>query len=172
MNASSSRLVFVLALLSLLALVFSSGCASMRASSARTAYIHEMTEKHVYESDCERVWPTARNLLFSKGYAVKDTGEGTVMTLETEWRHDGTSDSRDNTIQSAPAASRYLVQGMQPDEEQCQVNFSMNHRSSNNSINSSRDLDLEWQLLQQVDPDAAAQISQEAEVRANVAAQG
>lgn len=171
MKNVSTKFALALGSLSILMLIFSSGCATMRANSARTAYIHQMTEKHVYNSPCAQVWPTARNLLFSEGYAVKNTGEGMVMTLETEWKYINANSSA-NTTSSSTVASRYLVQGMQPDEGQCQVNFSMNERSQNNNMDSRRDLELEWQLLQEVDPGAAAQIRQDAEVRANAAAQG
>src|SRR5690554_196718 len=159
MKHLSSKLTLILSILGLLALVFASGCATMRANSARTAYIHQMTERHVYNAACDQVWPTARTLLFSEGYAVKDTGEGTIMTLETEWRYDRQTSNTTNA--NTVTASRYLVQGIQPEEGQCKVNFSKNTRSSDNNMAANRDLELEWHLLQQADPAAAAQIAQE-----------
>jgi hypothetical protein len=161
MKKSQTKFMLILMALTVLALVFASGCASIRAASARNAYIHKMTRQHVYNTSCRQVWPTARQLLFAQGYSVKDTGEGTIMTLETEWKYQ----NRESV--------RYLVQGIQPAAQKCKVNFSVNSRStSSDHINTSRDLEIEWNLLQKVDPAAAAKIRQEAEIRAQAAARG
>lgn len=138
------------------------GCASMRAASARSNYIHNATEAHVYQNTCDQIWPQARQLLFNEGFEVKNTGEGGGMTLETEWKY-----------RQGDAPIRYLVQSVEPSPGQCQVMFSMNIReTAERSASTGRDLDIEWELLQQADPAAAAQISQEAEIRGQQAANG
>jgi hypothetical protein len=160
MKGSQVKFVIALLALSVFVVTFGSGCAAMRASAARQAHINKMTKQHVYAMPCEQVWPTARQLLFTNGFSVKDTGEGTTMTLETEWAYQGQS------------SSRYLVQGIEPTESQCKVNFTKNTRSQNNHNSTSRDLDIEWQLLQKVDQESAQKILQEAEVKANAASAG
>lgn len=168
MKDASSKRHYVLGIFVIAALLLAAGCASMRASSARNAYIDQMTERHVYNMPCERVWPSARNLLFTQGYRIHNTGEGANMTLETDWNYEqtGTSTSPQTT------ASRYLAQAIVVAPEQCQVRFWRNERVDRRAVTSARDLGLEWQVLQEADPDAAARIRQEAEVRANAAAQG
>lgn len=159
MKGSHLRCVVALIALSLFAVTFASGCAAMRESAARQAHINQETKQHVYDMSCEQVWPTARQLLFSNGYSVKDTGEGTTMTLETEWAYQGKS------------SVRYLVQGIEPADSQCKVNFTKNVRSQSNT-STSRDLDIEWQLLKKVDQETAQKILQEANVKGKAAAAG
>ena len=168
MKNAPLKLRYFLGMFAIMALLVGSGCASMRASSARTAYIDQMTEKHVYNKPCEQVWPSARNLLFMQGYRINNTGEGANMTLETDWSFEQTG----STSNPQTTASRYLTQAIAVGQEQCQVRFWRNERIDNRSMTSARDLGLEWRVLQEVDPGSAAQISQEAEVRANAAAQG
>lgn len=134
------------------------GCAGIRAASARQAHINAETKNHVYNMPCQQVWPTARQILFAEGYAVKDTGEGSTMTLETEWAYKG------------QGSSRYLVQGIEPQAGQCKVNFTINSRSQKGNLDSNRDLEIEWELLQKVDQRAAQEIMQEAEMKAQAAA--
>jgi hypothetical protein len=160
-NSTRLKPIVGLLVLAIAALAVSS-CASMRASQARTAHIHQQTRNHVYDMPCQQVWPTARQLLFSEGYAVKDTGEGTTMTLETEWAT--------TTSGTTESSARYLVQGIEPADGQCQVNFTKNTQSANSSPSSSRDLDIEWRLMQEADPDAAAAIRADADVKAQAAA--
>jgi uncharacterized lipoprotein len=158
MKPRRSNSVIAMLALSAFAVTLAASCASMRASAARSAHIDKMTKQHVYDQPCEQVWPTARQLLFSQGFSVKDTGEGTNRTLETEWAYQGKN------------SARYLVQGIEPSEEQCKVNFSKNERSSaNNQTSSSRDLDIEWNLLKKADPDSAQKIMQEADLKAQAA---
>src|SRR5690554_5632650 len=159
---------YMVGMVGILALLVLSGCASMRASSARNAYIDQMTERHVYNMPCEQVWPSARNLLFMQGYRINNTGEGANMTLETDWSFEQTgTDTNPQTT-----ASRYLTQAIVVGQNQCQVRFWRNERVDNRNTTSDRDLSLEWRVLQEADPNSAAQISHEAEIRANAAAQG
>ena len=141
-------------------------CASMKAASAKQNYIHSQTSKHVYDKPCQQVWPDARSMLFELGYSVKDTGEGTARTVETEWKTERHSSTSSNYY-----SNRYLVQGIQKGEngEKCKVRFTRNTRQSDGDVTSSRDLDMEWKLLQRVNPSRAAAIQSEAETRAQAA---
>ncbi|HET7544171.1 MAG TPA: hypothetical protein VFK05_30080 [Polyangiaceae bacterium] len=136
------------------------GCASMRAAGAKHHYIESQTESHVYDKPLNAVWPEARQLLFAKGYSVKDTD---ASAAETEWKT--TSDSFRN---------RLLLTGMPVDERTCKVQIMkeeqqrMDGKWSTGSTE--RDLGLEWELLRKVSPDNAQKIEQEAEVEGQKAA--
>ncbi len=138
----------------LLAVVSLSACAAIRASRARNAHLQRKTQQHVYDQPCKHVWPEARRILFKAGYSVKDTGRARSMTVETEWKFE--NDER----------SRYLVQGMQPSEGTCKVRFERMEESESGYTSTSRDWQLEWQLLQRIDPQAAAKIREVADQKA------
>ena len=135
------------------------GCAGIRASQARQDYIEQATRSHVYDKPCSQVWPDARQLLFAEGYSVKDTGEGAMMTVETEWNYE---DEFDDT-----EATRYLVQGTAPRDGTCKVEFTRSERQSDGDLETERDVDMEWELLQRVDPAEAREIRAEAEEEAD-----
>ena len=116
----------------------------MNAAAARNAYIQNHTLEFVYESPLETVWPNARTLLFEEGFSVNDTGEGST-TLETDWLY-------------TQYEHRFLVQGIAVDESTCQVLFTEQSRNSSGAVSSGRAWDLEWELIQRVEPDRARQI--------------
>ena len=153
-----SRHATLLALAALCTLAL--GCAMMRASAARNAFIKEQTEKHVYGRPLEQVWPEARVMLFEAGYQVKDTGEG-ATTLETEWKYESGS------------KYRYLVMGVRQGDK-CQVRFTKAYESGgkHKSTGTSRDWSMEFKLIKKVDPDAAARIETEADARGTSAEAG
>lgn len=129
------------------------GCAALRASGARSKHIDAQTRDYVYQQPLNKVWPQARQLLFSEGFSVKDTDS---TTAETEWKKVG--DSRE----------RYLLSGIEVDEGTCRVQFTLDeqYKSSDGGWGDSRtkrDIDLEWKLLKQVDPEAARKIESEAD---------
>lgn len=149
--------LFVFLLLGAL-LIGMSACAAMKGAQARTAYIQDAVQNYVYDKECEKVWPDARELLFEQDYSVKDTGEAATMTVETEWRH---TDS---------GSSKYLVQGTAPQEGQCDVRFNKKSRSdTSTSSTNSEDHDMAWELLQRVEPEVAAEIEKEAEAEGEAA---
>jgi hypothetical protein len=135
-----------------------SGCASLRAAGAKHKYIESHVESYVYDKPLTTVWPDARQLLFSKGYSVKDTD---AQSAETEWKVEGSY------------RVRYLLTGTPVSETSCRVQF-MKDEQSNSGGNwgtsqPERDLGLEWELLQKVSPEAAGKIKSEAEIEAEKA---
>lgn len=138
-----------------LAFVTVSGCASMRANSARQAYIERATEAYVHKKSLETVFPEARKILFEYGYQVRDSNDN---SLETEWGTDGTTERR------------YLVTATKVTGGY-RVHFTRNElRSQSSQQTTSRDLDMEWVLIQRLDRPYAEKVEQEADVRAQAAA--
>jgi hypothetical protein len=132
------------------------GCAALNAAGARHQVIRSSTADHVYKAPLPAVWPEARQLLFEKGYEVRDTGESAQRTLETEWKYE------------EGARTRYLVQGIDVDGRTSRVRFSSTRqvKTTNGTWTSGiadRDLWLEWELLRRVDPTAAAEIQARAD---------
>ena len=135
------------------------GCASVRAGNARSAYLQRATLGYMYHSPCANLWPQARALLFERGYEVRDTGEAGMFTLETlELRDKGGSEA---------SHSRYLVQALQPSPSQCQIHFTLNHtahqKGQSPSTSTGRDSNIELQLIDRVEPDFGNRIHIEAE---------
>lgn len=133
-----------------------SGCASIRANSARQAYIHDATAKYIHKRSLETVFPEARKILFEYGYQVRDSNDN---SLETEWGTSGSSEIR-YLVTATKVTGGYKVQ------------FTKNEVRGERSTQQStaRDLDMEWVLIERVDPGYAKKVSQEAEVRAQAAA--
>jgi hypothetical protein len=150
----------------LLALALSSalastvGCASIRASGARHQYIENKTESHVYDKPLSAVWPEARQLLFAKGYSVKDTDSSSA---ETEWKK--SSDDFRNRI---------LLTGTPLSDTSCKVQFMKEEQQRMDgewsSSGAERDLGLEWELIRKVTPDVADKIETEADAEGQKAA--
>ena len=149
----------VLSFVGLFVLVGSiSGCATFRAASARHQYIESQSKDFVYAKPAGEVWPAARQILFEKGYEVKNTGEGGTLTAESEWKYDGKN------------RSRYLVQVNKVDDGHCKVVFTkMEGDRKSTSTDSTRDVGTEWDLIQKIEPERAAEIKAEADKRADAA---
>ena len=131
------------------------GCASMRASSARQAYIHSATEAYIHKASLESIFPEARKILFEYGYQVRDSNDN---SLETEWAHDGTTERR------------YLVTATKVNNGY-RLQFTLSEmRERSTTATTSRDLDVEWVMIQRLDPSYAREVQAEAEVRAAAAA--
>jgi hypothetical protein len=124
----------------------------MRASGARHKYIETHVESYVYDKPLNVVWPEARQLLFVRGYSVKDTD---AQSAETEWKVDGSS------------RTRYLLTGTPVSDASCKVQLLEDTQFNSNgkwgSSSPERDLDLEWELLQKVSPDVATKIKADAD---------
>jgi hypothetical protein len=134
------------------------GCATFRGASARHQYIESQSRDYVYAKPAGEVWPAARAMLFEKGYEVKNTGEGGTLTAESEWKYDGKN------------RSRYLIQVNPVDEGHCKVVFTkLEGDRKSTSTDSTRDIGTEWELIQRVEPERAAEIKAEAEKRADAA---
>jgi hypothetical protein len=136
------------------------GCASIRASGAKHEYIESKTESHIHEKPLSAVWPEARQLLFAKGYSVKDTDSSSA---ETEWKK--TSDDFRNRI---------LLTGTPMNDTSCKVQFMKEEQQRMDgewsSNGAERDLGLEWELIKKVSPDVADKITMEADAEGQKAA--
>src|SRR5688572_21007177 len=136
------------------------GCASIRASGAKHQYIESKTESFVHEKPLSAVWPEARQLLFAKGYSVKDTDSSSA---ETEWKK-SSDDFRD----------RILLTGTPMNDTSCKVQFMKEDQQRMDgewrSNGTERDLGLEWELIRKVSPDVADKIEMEADAEGQKAA--
>jgi len=158
MNRKVSKILLAL---SLSVLAYGTvGCASMRASGARHQYIESKTESFVYDKPLSTVWPEARQLLFAKGYSVKDTDSSSA---ETEWKK--TSDDFRNRI---------LLTGTPMNDTSCKVQFMKEDQQRMDgdwsSNGTERDLGLEWELIRKVSPAVADKIEMEADAEGQKAA--
>jgi len=132
------------------------GCATFRGMGAKHEHIETQTKNYVYNQPATAVWPAARQILFEKGFEVKNTGEAGMLTAESEWKYEGKT------------KTRYLAQATVVSETQCRIVFTkmVNSKDGNES---NRDLALEWELIQKVEPDRATQIKAEAEQKSEAA---
>ncbi|GMU00691.1 hypothetical protein KH5H1_48110 [Corallococcus caeni] len=169
MNPSKSSRASALLVVSVLALAFS-GCAARR----QQAYLEDKAMGHVYRKPIAEVWPAAVALLQQKGFSLMKGQTGFEAT--TEW-----------LMTSAPSSlgtayARYHVRGTERGPGQCSVEFRRQDRSESRAADDTsgrgkdmgesavgagnsqmkRDSELEWELLQKVDPDAASALQAEA----------
>lgn len=129
-----------------------SACGAMRASQARSKFVKDSTTAHTYAQPCGDIWASARTMLFGQNYQVKSADAAAGLTLETDWKDE-----------SQGASSRYLFQGSAPSEATCKVVATKASRDAKGETNMSRDWQMEWDLLKQVDVAAANQIETEAD---------
>ena len=127
------------------------GCASMRAASARNQYIEHTVQQFTYQKPCDEVWAAARTMLFAKDFQVKSADASAGLTLETEWKYNPNGTS-----------SRYLFQGQAPAPTNCQVSVTQATKDSMGQTHMSRDWHMEWNLIKQVDIASAQQIEADA----------
>ncbi|RKG76566.1 hypothetical protein D7W79_17490 [Corallococcus exercitus] len=169
MNPSKSSRASALLVVSVLALAFS-GCAARR----QQAYLEDKAMGHVYRKPIAEVWPAAVALLQEKGFSLMKGQTGFEAT--TEW-----------LMTSAPSSlgtayARYHVRGTERGPGQCSVEFRRQDRSESRAADDTtgrgkdmgesavgagnsqmkRDSELEWELLQKVDPEAASALQAEA----------
>jgi hypothetical protein len=148
---------------------------------------HSLVGNYVYDQPIEVIWPEVQRLLKDAGYAAKETPDAFVLI--TDWQ------VADGSMVSGHS-SRYLVQGKRIDVGRCIVRF-MRHESiadsmpehvtagaaafstraaaglgemrrASGGMQASRDLAMEWKLLERVRPEAAAAIDLEAGRRLGV----
>jgi hypothetical protein len=148
--------------LTLAALALSTtGCAGMRAAAARNKFIENAVMAHTYQRPCNDIWGAARTMLFARDFQVKSADAAAGLTLETEWKttYNGNSSS----------SSRYLFQGSAPQAGQCQVAATRASKSQQGNTSMNRDWQMEWDLLKQVDMEAAQRIEADATAAGEVA---
>lgn len=160
----SPLLLMVLAVATLAA-----GCAASR----REAYVQEKASAYVYRKPIAEVWPQVLALLKEKELPLRASPGS--YEVSTDWNMVG-----------APSALgtsyvRYLVRGKQPSPATCAVEIFKQNRvetaqsqasaratqgekpGGTDSNNLQRDTEMEWELLQRVDPETAKSLRAEAE---------
>lgn len=130
------------------------GCAGMRAAAAKSKFIENAVQQHTYEKPCNEIWGAARTMLFARDFQVKSADAAAGLTLETEWK----TQANGNMVSS----TRYLFQGSAPAPEQCQVSATAATKNQNGNTAMNRDWRMEWDLLKQVDIQAAQRIETDA----------
>lgn len=139
----------------------STGCAGMRASAARSKFIQNAVMGHTYQRPCNDIWGAARTMLFARDFQVKSADAAAGLTLETEWKF--------ATSGNTTTSSRYLFQGAAPSAGTCQVSATRASKSQQGSTSMNRDWQMEWDLLKQVDMEAAQRIEADATAAGEVA---
>lgn len=138
-----------------------SGCAAMRAAAARDRFIQNATMGHTYSRPCGEVWAAARTMLFARDFQVKSADAAAGLTLETEWK----TQANGNMITS----TRYLFQGSAPTPESCQVQATAATKNQQGNTSMARDWRMEWDLIKQVDIQAAQRIEADAQAAGEAA---
>ena len=139
----------------------STGCAGMRAAAARNKFIQNAVMAHTYQRPCNDIWGAARTMLFARDFQVKSADAAAGLTLETEWKTTSNGNSS--------SSSRYLFQGSAPSPTSCQVSATRAAKSQQGSTSMNRDWQMEWDLLKQVDIEAAQRIETDATAAGEVA---
>jgi hypothetical protein len=151
----------------LLAVASLAGCAAAR----REAYIQEKAMQHVYRQPIAEVWPQVRSMLQAKELPLREAPG--AYEISTDWHMVGAPSSLGTTY------VRYLVRGKQPSPTMCSVEIFKQNRveSGPGPVNSqtgarenlgtdttqmSRDVEMEWELLQRVDPEGAKALREDA----------
>jgi hypothetical protein len=134
---------FLLAVLA----VAATGCEALRVSEAKTRFIEDETRQHVYSQPISQVWTGVRQLLFERGFEARDSDVAGSFAVETApmFSPDGKT------------KCDYLLLGTKITEASCKVEFTKRETGPTGTT-SGRDLDLEWTLLQRIDPEEAARI--------------
>jgi hypothetical protein len=136
------------------------GCAAMRGMSAKHAYLEQETNSHVYNRPLKEVWPQARQLLFERGFEVKDTD---ASNAETEWKLEANKKDRE----------RYLLSGIEVGPTECKVQFTKATEYLDKGEwrhgDTGRDLKAELDLIQKAEPDVYSAMQAEGDKRADKA---
>ena len=142
------------------------GCAAGR----REMYIQEKASDYVYRQPIAEVWPQVRAMLTEKALPMREAPGG--YEISTDWQQQGAPSNLGTSY------VRYLVRGHQPSPVSTQVEILRQNRvesgqgamaTQNNrttgtdSVSRTRDREMEWELLQRVDPEGAKALKVEAE---------
>lgn len=152
-------------------LLLAPACATQR----RAAYLQEKAGEHVYDMPLTRLWPTARELVKTRGYSVREA-PGSFEFI-TEWLQTSNGSSLGTTFQ------RYLVRGHAQGPNRSKVEFlkvvrtiSVNADGVRDDVNVygaktssprgahnyTSDQELAWELLRFVDGESAKKYTEEA----------
>ncbi|ATB35512.1 hypothetical protein CYFUS_000925 [Cystobacter fuscus] len=150
------------------AVLFAAGCASSR----REMYIQEKASGYVYRKPMAEVWPQVRSLLKEKELPIREAPG--AFEIATDWAMVGAPSSLGTNY------VRYYVRGKQPSPVLSAVEIFRQNRTESgpgpvdsrtgqrqalgtDTTNMTRDRELEWELLQRVDPEGARALRAEAE---------
>lgn len=148
-----------------------SGCAGIRANQARVAVIEANVTQYQYnatKTSKAQVWASLRTMLFAQGYEVISEGtpvEGVYM-LETAWRR-GDSDSDGDRTDDRLMGTIVDVGNSHEPGVYFQVQLQRSERrlwDGDVTMSASRYYELEWELVNNVDPAWASQVQYEADV--------
>lgn len=163
LRSSLSRLLLVAT-----ALGVAAGCAGNK----RDTYVRERAGEHVYSMPAADLYAHAVELLKSKGYSLRE--QPATFQAVSEWKQDGGG----SNIATAWSAYEMSVRPVSPTS--CTVMFIKQNRiaqsqglnesrsggdrnqAGTTSASSSRDLLMEWELLQKADPQTAEQLQAQA----------
>lgn len=137
------------------------------AANRRDTFMREHAGSHVYGRACDELWPEVRALLQEKRYSLRE-GQGEHV-IATEWREDTQSNL-------GSSHSAYVAKGYALSPTACAVSFHKQTRTmttsasdnnahkmqSSGSASATRDLAMELELLQRVEPEAYQQLAQQA----------
>jgi hypothetical protein len=163
MRSSLSRLLLVAS-----AVAVAAGCAGNK----RDTYVRERAGEHVYGIPPAELYKHATDLLKSKGYSLRENAA--TFQAVSEWKQDGggsnlgTAYSRYQVtvrpVSPTSATVVYLRQNNVMAGEGVNESRTGGDRNAAGSTSntSSRDLAMEWALLQQVDPQTAEQLQAQA----------
>ncbi|WP_063769298.1 hypothetical protein [Hyalangium minutum] len=168
-----------------LAVALLAGCAAQQ----RENYVRDRAAEHVYAQPLEEMWPQVKAVLEDKGYSWREIPQRFI--LETEWKENGGGTLGNsytrfliegmrvrgggavlrvmrNDASSQPTAVHYAGT-VGPVSSARAANEAMVNASNSNTTGMTplqkrafRDLELELELLQVIDPDAAASLEAQA----------
>ena len=163
----SKRSPWSLSLLLLAAASLAVGCATAR----RENYIQDKASNYVYHKPLAEIWPEVRSVLSAHDVPMRESPG--AFEISSDWQPVG-----------APSALgtnyvRYLVRGKQPTPVTSTVEILRQNRTEagkgptdsqtgqvgdvgTDSTNVTRDREMEWELLQRVDPAGAKALREEA----------
>jgi len=122
------------------------GCASLREAEARDDVRDAKVAGWVYRQPCSEVVRATRELLFAKDFQV--TAPADALEFETSWRLKRGAQMH--------AGTRFLISATVVESGGCRLEATRQQlNQSGGSEGGERDLDLEWEVLRRVDPEAA-----------------
>jgi uncharacterized lipoprotein len=164
----SKRSPWSLPLVLLAVSTLATGCAASR----RELYIQDKAAQHTYRKPIAEVWPQVRMLLKEKELPLREAQGG--YEISTDWHMVGAPSTLGTNY------VRYLVRGQQPTPAMCRVEIFKQNRVEagpgpvdaqtgkrreigTDTTNMVRDMEMEWELMQRVDPEAAKALRGDAE---------
>lgn len=149
------------------------------AGQTRETYLQEKAGEFVFEKPLKEVWPHVKALLKEQGYSWQDNPRQAF--IRTEFKEDTGSSAMSTSF------TRYAVEGFAIDQNRSRIRIMRNSMTSSNSgemsdpraatagyananaagraggnASGSRDLKMEWQLIQRAAPEQAAKLEAEA----------